>query len=130
MATHSSILAWRIPWTDGPGGVQSMGRKELDTTERQMLSLWGSPGGSAGKESACNAGGPQFDFWVRKIPWRRDRLPTPAFIGFPGGSDGKESACNVETWIRSLGWEDPLEEGTAPHSSVLAWTVHGILWTD
>ena len=29
------------------------------------------------------------------MPWRRDRLPTPVFMGFPGGSDGKESACNV-----------------------------------
>ena len=32
MATHSSILAWRIPWTEGPGGLQSMGSKELDAT--------------------------------------------------------------------------------------------------
>ena len=31
-----------------------------------------------------------------------------------------------ETWVRSLGWEDPLEEGMATHSSVLAWR---ILWT-
>ena len=35
------------------------------------------------------------DSWVGKIPWRRDGLPTPVFIGFPGGSDGKESTCNV-----------------------------------
>ena len=34
MATHSSILAWRIPWTEELGGLQSMGRKESDTTER------------------------------------------------------------------------------------------------
>ena len=34
MATHSCILAWRIPWTEGPGGLQSTGRKESDTTER------------------------------------------------------------------------------------------------
>ena len=47
-----------------------------------------------------------------------------------------------ETWVRSLGWEDPLEEGIATHSSILAWripmereawwvTVHGITqsWT-
>ena len=34
MATHSSILAWRIPWTEGPDGLQSMGAQELDTTER------------------------------------------------------------------------------------------------
>ena len=29
------------------------------------------------------------------MPWRRNRLPTPVFLGFPGGSDGKESACNT-----------------------------------
>ena len=34
MATHSSILAWRIPWTEEPGGLQSMVSQELDTTER------------------------------------------------------------------------------------------------
>ena len=33
MATHSSILTWRIPWTEEPGGLQSMGSQELDTTE-------------------------------------------------------------------------------------------------
>ena len=35
------------------------------------------------------------DSWVRKIPWRRDRLPPPIFLGFSGVSDGKESACNA-----------------------------------
>ena len=39
--------------------------------------------------------GPQFNSWVRKIHWRRDRLPTPVFLGFPCDSGGKESACNV-----------------------------------
>ena len=34
------------------------------------------------------------DSWVRKIPWRRDGLPTPVFLGFPDGSDSKESASN------------------------------------
>ena len=38
---------------------------------------------------------PQFDSWVGKIRWRRDRLPIPVFLGFPGGSEGKESACNA-----------------------------------
>ena len=37
----------------------------------------------------------RFDFWVRKFLWRRDRLPTPVFLGFPGVSDSKESACKV-----------------------------------
>ena len=48
-------------------------------------------------------------------------------VGFPGGSDGKESACNVETWVQSLGWEDPLEKGMATHSSILAWRIP---WTE
>ena len=34
MALHSSILAWRISWTEEPGGLQSVGHKELDTTEQ------------------------------------------------------------------------------------------------
>ena len=33
MATHSSVLAWRIPWTEEPGGLHSMGHNESDTTE-------------------------------------------------------------------------------------------------
>ena len=33
MTTHSSILAWKIPWTEEPGGLQSMGHKESDMTE-------------------------------------------------------------------------------------------------
>ena len=33
MATHSSIPAWRIPWTEEPGGLQSIGSQELDMTE-------------------------------------------------------------------------------------------------
>ena len=33
MATYSSILAWRIPWTEETGGLQSMGCKDSDTTE-------------------------------------------------------------------------------------------------
>ena len=39
MATHSSILAWRIPWTEEPGRLQSIGGKESDTAQRLTLSL-------------------------------------------------------------------------------------------
>ena len=37
-------------------------------------------------------------------------------MDFPSGSDGKESTCNVGDWVRSLGWDDPLEEGKATTS--------------
>ena len=36
-----------------------------------------------------------FGSWVRKVHWRRDRLPTSVFLGFPRGSAGKESSCNA-----------------------------------
>ena len=74
-------------------------------------------------ESACNAGRPRFNSWVGKICWRRDRLLTLVFLGFSFGSVGKESTCRVETWVLSLGWEDPLEKGMATHSSILAWRI-------
>ena len=34
MATHFSVLAWEIPWTEEPGGLQSMGSQKSDTTEQ------------------------------------------------------------------------------------------------
>ena len=61
----------------------------------QLQWLFGFPGSSASKESACNTGDPQTDSWVRKIHWRQDRLPTLVFLGFPSGSAGKESTCNM-----------------------------------
>ena len=48
-------------------------------------------------------------------------------IGFPGGSSGKESACNAGNAGSILGREDPLEEGMATHSSILAWRIS---WTE
>ena len=47
-------------------------------------------------------------------------------LGCPSGSDGKEFAMQ-NTWVRSLGWEDPLEKGMATHSSILAWKMQ---WTE
>ena len=47
-------------------------------------------------------------------------------MGFPGGASGKECACQCrrhEMQVRSLGQEDPLEEGMATHSSILAWRI-------
>ena len=37
----------------------------------------------------------QFNSWIGKIPWKRDRLSTPVFLGFPGGLDSKEFTCNA-----------------------------------
>ena len=53
MATHSSILAWRIPGTEEPGGLPSMGSQSRTRLKRLSSS---SSSSTNGKESACNAG--------------------------------------------------------------------------
>ena len=42
MASHSSVLAWRIPWTKKPGGLQSMGSQRVgrDSVTNTFISLW------------------------------------------------------------------------------------------
>ena len=61
----------------------------------QLSHSGGFPDSSVGKESTCK---------VRKICWRRDRLPTPVFLG----SAGKESICNAgdlgDPWVRKIPW--------------------------
>ena len=58
----------------------------------------------------------------------KPHITTYRIKGFPGGASGKESACphrRCKMQFRSLGQEDPLEDGMATHSSVLAWRIHG-----
>ena len=64
-------------------------------------------------------------FLGQEDPWRRDRLHTLVFSVFPGGLDVKESDLPAmwETWVRSLGWDDPLEEGMATYYSILTWRI-------
>ena len=65
----------------------------------------------------------QFDSWVRKIRWRRDRLPTPVFLGFPHASAGKESACNVGDLGLTPGLGLSPGEWDSYHFSILAWRI-------
>ena len=94
----------------------------------------GFPGSSAGKESACNAGDP-------------DAIPGSGSsngegIGYPLQYSWASLVAQIiktppamwETWVRSLDWEDLLEEGMATHSSILAWRIPmtedpGRLWS-
>ena len=81
----------------------------------------GFPGSSTGKESARNAGG-----WIAEL----GRCPGEG-IGYPlqyswaslWAQLVKNLPAMQETWVQSLGWEDPLEKGKATHSSILAWRI-------
>jgi len=108
MATHSSILAWRIPWTEEPGGLQSIGLHRVGYDSNNLLSTCtgmgcatrreGFPSGSHGKESACTA-----ETQVRSLgqedPWRREWLPTPVFL--PGEFHGQRSLATVHGVTKS-----------------------------
>ena len=80
----------------------------------------GFPGGSAGKESTYNAGGPGSIPRLGRSPGGGHDNP----LQYSWASLVAQTIKNLpemwETWIQSLGWEDPLEEGMATHSSILA----------
>ena len=75
MAPHSSTLAWRIPWTEEPGGLQSMGSPRVRLDRATSLSLF------------------SFMHWIRK--WQ----PTPVFL--PGESQGQGSLVGCRLWDRT-----------------------------
>ena len=76
-----------------PGSVPGLGRSPGEGIGYPLRYSWASLVAQLVKNLQCGRSG--FSSWVGKIPWRRDRLPTPVFLGFPGGSAGKESVCNA-----------------------------------
>ena len=75
MATHSSTLAWKIPWMEGPGRLQSMGSLGVGHNWATSISL--------------------FTF----LHWRRKWQPTPVFL--PGESQGQRSLVGCRLWGRT-----------------------------
>ena len=67
------------------------------------------PGGTRGKEPACQCRRRRFDPWVGKIPWRRKWHPTPVFL--PGKSHGQRSLEGYSPWGRK---ESDVTEGDLP----------------
>ena len=100
-ATYSSILGWRIPWTEEPGALQSVGSQRVGhewatTTNIMNISCY----------SFCSS---MLD------------------MGFLVAQMVKNLTAMRETWVRSLGWEDPLKKGTTTYSSIRAWRIP---WTE
>ena len=99
-ATYSNILAWRIPWTEEPGGLYSpWGHKESDMTEWLAISII-------------------IHMLFILLYLFRTSLVAQMIKNLP---------AMRETQVWSLGWEDPLEDGMATHSSILAWRIP---WTE
>ena len=75
------------------GSIPGLGRSPGEGIGYPLRYSWASLVAQLVKNLQCGRSG--FSSWVGKIPWRRDRLPTPVFLGFPYGSAGEESACNA-----------------------------------
>ena len=86
----------------------------------------GFPDGSDGKESACNEGDQGSMPGSGRSTGEGLGYPFQYSWAFLVAQLVKNPPAMQETWVRSLGWEDPLEKGKATHSSILAW---GIPWT-
>ena len=129
MATHSSILAWKIPLMEGPGRLQSMGLQKSDMTERLHFPIKNTSTWS----SLCPI---IYHYCQLVLELHQDiskenrhfstLLPHSEEL-FYGSSDGKASACNAGDRVQFLGQEDPLEKEMAIHSSILAWKIP---WTE
>ena len=80
-------------------------------------------GSSAGKESTCNAGDPGLIPGSGSSPGEGTGYPIQYSWASLVAQMVKNLLAMWETWVWSLGWEDPLEEEMATHSSVLAWRI-------
>ena len=105
MATHSSVLAWRIPGTGEPGGLPSMGShrighdwSDLAAAVAAAEQYEGFPGGTVAGRScqcrSCKRNG--FDPWIGKIPWSRKWQPSPVFL--LGKFLGQRSLVGYSPW--------------------------------
>ena len=83
----------------------------------------GFPGRSAGKESACNSGDPGSVPGLGRSVGEGLGYPLQCSWVSLVAQLVKNLPAMQETWVQSLGWEDPLEKGTATHSSILAWRI-------
>ena len=88
-----------------------------------MLCDAGFPSGSAGKKFACKAGDPGSIPGLGRSPGEGIGYPLQYSWASLVAQMVKTLPAMWETWFQSVGWEDPLEEGTATHSSILAWRI-------
>ena len=118
MATHSSTLAWKIPWTKEPGRLQSMGSQRIrhdwvTSLHFTTASEKGLPQWLSGKESACSAGDTgDADLIPGSERERRKWQSSPVFL--PKKSHGQRSLVSYSPWSHK---ESDVTEHTAQHTA-------------
>ena len=87
------------------------------------MSRWGFPDSSVDKESACNAEDPGSILGSGKSAGEGIGYPLQYSWASLVAQLIKNPPVMLETWVQSLGWEEPLEKEMALHSSILAWRI-------
>ena len=93
------------------------------------MTLWGFPSSSVGKASACNAGDPGSIPGLGRSAGEGIGCPLQYSWASLVAQLVKNPPTMQETWVWSLGCEDPLEKGKATHSSILAWRIPRIVYS-
>ena len=111
----------------GEGNGNPLQYSCLTPQKAAQRNILGFPDSSVGKESTCDAGNPS---WIPGLGWSAGE-GIGYLLQYSWASLVAQLVKNLpamqETWVQSLGWEDPLEKGTAAHSSILAWRIP---WTE
>ena len=104
--------------------VRFLGHKDpLEKGQATTPVFLGFPCGSDGKEPTCNAGDLNSIPGLGRSPGEGTGYTLQYSWASLVAQMGKNPPAMQETWVRSLGWEDPLEKGQATHSSILAWRI-------
>ena len=107
-----------------PPAMQETPVQFLGWEDRLPITVFmGFSGGSDGKKSACNAGDLGSVPGLGRSPGEGIGYPLQYLWTSLVAQMVKNLPAMKETWIQSLGWEDPLEEGMATLSSILAWRI-------
>ena len=95
----------------------------LSSFSSSFQKIWGFPHSSGGKESACNAGDPSSILGSGRSAGKGIGYPLQYSWASLVAQLVKNPPAMWDTWVRSLGWEDPLEKRKATHSSIRAWRI-------
>ena len=85
--------------------------------------LFGSPDSSVSQESTCSAGDPSSILGSGRSPGEGIGCPPQYVWASLVAQLVKNPPAMQETWVRSRGWEDPVEKGKVTHASILAWRI-------
>ena len=127
METHSSTLAWKIPWMEEPGRLQSMGLQRVRHDWATSLHFTRFRAHPNPMWPYLNLIRPVKVLFLNKVTVTESHFWQHWIGASCVAQSVKHLPAMQEAWVQFLGQEDPLEKEMATHSSILAWRIP---WTE